>query len=229
MDILTWLIGKRCQKISSFGGLYLFKPENAPVGAPARCTDGCPVERQCPYSAIRIYIDEHTSPGDFIKPILNPTEESKWEALRAGPYGRCVYHCDNDVVDHQVVNMELEGGVTVAFTMCGFTADISRSLKIMGTNGELRAHMETNEIEVHDFVTHNHQVINAATGLGHGGGDDGLLHTFARLVRSVDPAERLHSLSSAAISVQSHLMAFAAERSRLEKRVIDLEEFERLV
>ena len=76
MDILTWLIGKRCQKISSFGGLYLFKPENAPVGAPARCTDGCPVERQCPYSAIRIYIDEHTSPGDFIKQILNPTEES---------------------------------------------------------------------------------------------------------------------------------------------------------
>jgi predicted dehydrogenase len=227
MDILAWLIDKRCLRISSFGSLHLFKPENAPTGAPNRCSDGCPVERQCPYSAIRIYIDEHSAWGDFIKPVMDPTEESKWAALREGPYGRCVYRCDNDVVDHQVVNMEFEGDVTVAFTMCGFTADISRSLKIMGTKGELRAHMEANEIEVRDFVTLNRQVIHPATGLGHGGGDDNLLHSFARLVRSIDPAERLHPLTSASISVQSHLMAFAAERSRLEKRVIDLNEFER--
>ena len=229
MDILVWLIGKRCQKIASFGGLHLFKPENAPVGAPSRCTDGCPVERQCPYSAIRIYIEEHQSWGDFIKPVMDPTEESKWEALREGPYGRCVYRCDNDVVDHQVISMEFEGGVTVAFTMCGFTADISRSMKIMGTKGELRAHMETNEIEVRDFVTLNRQVIHTATGVGHGGGDDGLLHTFSRLVRSTDPVERLHSLTSASVSVQSHLMAFASERARLEKRVIDLQEFARQI
>lgn len=227
MDILAWLIGKRCLKVSSFGSLHLFKPENAPIGAPARCTDGCPVERQCPYSAIRIYIDEHSSWGDFITPIMDPTEESRWTALREGPFGRCVYFCDNDVVDHQVVNMEFEDDITVAFTMCGFTADISRSLKIMGTKGELRAHMEANEIEVRDFVTLNRHVIRPVIGLGHGGGDDYLLHSFARLVRSLDPVDRSHSLTSAAISVQSHLMAFAAERSRLEKRVIDLEEFER--
>jgi predicted dehydrogenase len=226
MDILAWLIGKRCQKISSFGSLHLFKPENAPSGAPARCTDGCPVERQCPYSAIRIYIDEHTDWGDFIKPVMDPTEESKFAALREGPYGRCVYHCDNDVVDNQVVNMEFEGGITVAFTMCGFTAEICRTLKIMGTKGELRGHMEANEIEVRDFVTLNRKVIHTSTGSGHGGGDDGLLHTFARLVRSADPTERLHSLTSAATSVQSHLMAYAAESSRLEKRVIDLDEYE---
>jgi len=229
MDILAWLIGKRCQKISSFGSLHLFKPENAPAGAPARCTDGCPVERLCPYSAIRIYIDEHTDWGDFIRPVMNPAEESKWDALREGPYGRCVYHCDNDVVDHQVVNMEFEGGITVAFTMCGFTADISRSLKIMGTKGELRAHMENNEIEVRDFVTLNRQVIHTATGFGHGGGDDGLLHTFAKMVRSTDPAERMQSLTSASASLQSHLMAFAAEHSRLDKRVVDLDEFERQI
>ena len=225
MDILAWLIGKQCQKIASFGSLYLFRPENAPTGAPARCTDGCPVERQCPYSAIRIYMEEHTDWGDFIRPVMNPAEEDKLTALREGPYGRCVYHCDNDVVDHQVVNMEFEGGITVAFTMCGFTADISRSLKIMGTNGELRAHMENNEIEVRDFVTHNRQVIHTATGMGHGGGDDGLLHNFVRMVRSTDLTERLQSLTSASASVQSHLMAFAAERSRLDKRVIDLDEF----
>lgn len=229
MDILAWLIGKRCQKIASFGDLHLFKPENAPLGAPARCTDGCPVERQCPYSAIRIYIEEHPDPGDWIRPNDKPTEQSKWEALREGPYGRCVYRCDNDVVDHQVISMEFEGGVTVAFTMCGFTADISRSLKIMGTTGELRAHMEANEIEIRDFVTHNRQVIHPATGFGHGGGDDGLLFTFARLVRSIDPAERLHSLTSASVSVQSHLMAFAAEEARLEKRVVDLEEYTRQI
>jgi predicted dehydrogenase len=225
MDILVWLIGKRCLKIASFGSLNLFKPEKAPTGAPARCTDGCPVERQCPYSAIRIYIEEHPDPGDFIRPGMTATGEAKWEALRTGPYGRCVYRCDNDVVDHQVISMEFDGGITVAFTMCGFTADISRSMKIMGTMGELRAHMESNEIEVHDFITHNRQVIHPATGLGHGGGDDGLLHTFASKVRSLVPADRLNALTSASISVQSHMMAFAAEAARLEKRVVDLEEF----
>jgi len=96
----------------------------------------------------------------------------------------------------------------------------------MGTKGELRAHMENNEIEVREFVTLNRQVIHTATGLGHGGGDDGLLHTFAGLVRSTDINERLQSLTSASVSVQSHLMAFAAERSRLEKRVVGLEEFD---
>ncbi len=227
LDILTWLMGKPCQRLASFGSLHLFKAENAPAGSTVRCTDGCAIERQCPYSALRIYIDEQNWFGAAI--TLDPTEENKLKALREGPYGRCVYHCDNDVVDHQVVNLEFAGGATAVFTMCAFTHEISRTLKVMGTHGELRAHMERNEVEVHDFVTRQRSVIHTASGAGHGGGDEGLLHTFARLVRSTDPVERANPLSSASVSVHSHLMAFAAEKSRLEGKVINLTEYEQKI
>ena len=225
LDILVWLVGKPALKVSSFGGLHLFKAENAPPGSTARCTDGCAVERQCPYSALRIYIDERNWFGDVI--ALDPTNENKLKALKEGPYGRCVYRCDNDVVDHQVVNIEFAGGATVMFSMCAFTHEISRTLKVMGTLGEVRASMELNQVEVHNFVTGTRQVIHTATGAGHGGGDEGLMHTFTRLVRSNDPAERANSLTSAEVSLQSHLLAFAAEQSRLEQRVIDLPEYTR--
>ena len=71
--------------------------------------------------------------------------------MREGPYGRCVYHCDNDVVDHQVVNMEFENEVTAVFTMCAFTNEMGRTIKLMGTEGEIRGHMEKNQIELIEF------------------------------------------------------------------------------
>lgn len=225
LDILVWLMGKPVKKVSSFGGLYLFKPENAPAGSTARCTDGCAVERQCPYSALRIYIDERNWFGDVI--VLDPTNENKLKALRTGPYGRCVYRCDNDVVDHQVVNLEFDGGVTATFNMCAFTHEISRTLKIMGTHGELRANMELSEVEVHDFVHNTRQVIHTASGAGHGGGDEGLLHTFTSLVRSPNALERSNPLTSIHVSVQSHLLAFAAEKSRREQIMVDMEAYTR--
>ena len=127
MDILTWLLGKRCKAVSSFGGTQLFKAERAPEGAALRCLDGCKAKENCPFDAEKIYI---TSPktgrvhGDsWITSVLSVenTVESTYKALREGPYGRCVYHCDNDVVDHQQTNLLMEDGSTVSFTMCAFT------------------------------------------------------------------------------------------------------------
>ena len=116
MDIFTWLLGKKCRSVSSFGGTWLFRPERALEGAALRCLDGCQVKEACPFDAEKIYI---TSPktgrarGDsWITSVLSVenTVESTYRALREGPYGRCVYQCDNDVVDHQVVNMEFASG-----------------------------------------------------------------------------------------------------------------------
>ncbi len=222
MDILLWLVDADCEKLSSFGELSYFKEENAPKGAPLRCTDGCPVERSCPYSAPQHYLTDNL---DWLTTTIsmNTSLMEREKALREGPYGRCVFHCDNNVVDHQVVNIEFNNGVTAAFTMCAFTADTSRTIKLMGTQGEIRGHMEKNEIEIRDFVSGKTELMTIETNTSdvHGGGDAGIMEDFVNLVESGSK----ESLTSADISLQSHLMSFAAEQSRLEHKVISLDEF----
>jgi predicted dehydrogenase len=223
MDILIWLAGSSCSKISSFGSLKHFKAENMPKGAPERCLEGCPAENECPYYAPRLYLTEDTGwPTSVISE--DTSMEARTHALLEGPYGRCVYRCGNNVVDHQVAAMEFENGVTAAFTMCGFTGDISRTIKLMGTRGEIRGHFEKNEIEILDFASGSRNVISLKKpDQGrHGGGDYGLMRNFLALVRSSDSSK---SLTSAAESVQSHFMAFAAEKSRLEGRTIVMKEY----
>ncbi len=223
MDIILWLAGSDCTRLSSFGSLTHFKEENAPVGAPERCLQGCPSEKECPYYAPKIYLtDKTTWPTSVISSDLSI--EGRLKALQNGPYGRCVYHCDNDVVDHQVVNMEFENGVTAAFTMCAFTNEMSRTLKLMGTKGEIRAHMEKNQIEVIEFGASKKVTIDLNIGVdihGHGGGDERLMSDFISLIRE----DNINGLTSAKNSVQSHLMAFAAEKSRVEGTVINMQEY----
>ena len=226
MDILLWLAGADCRSISSFGSLTHFKAENAPAGAPLRCLDGCPVADTCPFYAPKFYLTGKTGwPMSTISDDVSM--EALTKALEEGPYGRCVYHCDNDVVDHQVVNIEFANEVTAAFTMCAFTNDVSRTLKLMGTRGEIRGIVDRDqtEIEIVDFSTQTHRRITFSgegEAQGHGGGDFGIMRNFVRLIQSEGQPQ---SLTSAALAVQSHLMAFAAEESRLTRSVINLAEF----
>ncbi|NOU88560.1 gfo/Idh/MocA family oxidoreductase [Paenibacillus sp. LMG 31460] len=225
MDILLWLADANCTKIASFGSLTHFLKENAPKGAPKMCLDGCPVQDECPYYAPKIYIERDDWINKVFRTIVSSdsSDEGVLHALKEGPYGRCVYHCDNDVVDHQVVNMEFDNGVTVAFTMSAFTFEGGRSLKLMGSNGQIRADMERNEIEITSFLTGEKELIHLESPQeGHGGGDEGIMEDFVRLVRQDGNAA---GLTSAHVSVQSHLMAFAAEKSRLENCVIQMDEF----
>lgn len=224
MDILLWLAESECKSISSFGSLMHFKKENAPSGAPDRCLDGCPADMECPYYAPKQYLTDNTDwPASVIS---NDTSlEARTNALKTGPYGRCVYKCDNNVVDHQVVNIEFENGVTAAFTMCAFTYECSRTIKLMGTKGEIRGTMEKDEIEIIDFNTGRRDTIKLKKSVyGHSGGDFGIMRNFVRMVRD---NELNNGLTSADVSVQSHLMAFAAEKSRLEGKVISLSEYEK--
>ena len=219
MDIILWLMGKRCQKMQSFGSLRHFTSENAPEGAPQRCLDGCPHAETCPYYAPKLYMDMNRTgwPVDVI--TTDMSLEGRRKALEEGPYGRCVYHCDNDVVDRQVVNLEFEGGAVANFTMTGLSADFSRQLKIFGTQGQIQADMGTKEIVLHRFGQEK-QIIPLDMGTeasGHGGGDYGILRDFLSILRSGG-----ESRTSAAVSLQSHLICFAAERSRKENIVVDL-------
>lgn len=222
MDILLWLAGADCVNLSSFGSLTQFKKENAPVGAPKRCMDGCPVERECPYSAIKVYLGENIGwPVDVITKDLSL--EGRKAALRNGPYGRCVYQCDNNVVDHQVVNLEFANEVTAVFTMCAFTK-LGRTIKLMGSKGEIRGDMEKNEIEITDFTNFDKiELIKLSPSAhGHGGGDYNIMQDYVKLLQEDTKSIGRTSVS---ISVQSHLMAFAAEEARLQKKVINLKAY----
>ena len=219
MDIILWLMGKQCQRVQSFGSLRHFTPENAPKGAPLRCLDGCPHAENCPYYAPKLYMDMNRTgwPVDVITTDLSL--EGRRKALEEGPYGRCVYHCDNDVVDRQVVNLEFEGGAVANFTMTGLSADFSRQLKIFGTKGQIQADMATREIVLHRFGEEKkHIPVDMGTeASGHGGGDYGILRDFFAVLRNGG-----ESRTSAAVSLQSHLICFAAERSREDHTVAEL-------
>lgn len=222
LDILHWLIGADCVNMSSFGELSHFKEENAPSGAPLRCLDGCKYKNECAYFAPKLYLTENTDwPTSAIS--NDHSYEARVKALKEGPYGRCVYHCDNNVVDHQVVNMEFANGVTVAFTMCGFTNEISRTIKLMGTKGEIRGAMEKNEIEVKEFATGITDVMHIQeTDSGHSGGDDSIMKDFISLLQAED-TDVDYCIDD---SVHSHIMAFAAEKSRAEKKVVNMTEYQ---
>lgn len=221
MDMLYWLIGSECEKVSSFGALSHFRKENAPEGATKRCMDGCLVESECPYSAVKLYLNERDAwPQNVVS--LDNTLEARMKAIKEGPYGRCVYHCDNDVVDHQVVSMEFENKVTVAFTMTAFTREVSRTFHIMGTEGELSGNSKTNEIEIRNFsgkteIIHPPQVQGS-----HGGADFIMMQNF---IKQVEGRHSTEGRTSAMESAHSHMIVFAAEESRTRNQTIYMKSF----
>ncbi|ARC85498.1 hypothetical protein U732_1283 [Clostridium argentinense CDC 2741] len=220
MDILLWLVGSPCRKIASFGELSYFKKERKPEGAGDRCVE-CSIEDKCPYSAVKLYYNNVGRwPTTAIVEIQTIDEVKK--AVAKGPYGRCVYNCDNNVVDHQSTILEFENNITATFNLSAFTNQVNRTLKIMGTKGEIRAIDSKNEIEVQLFDTNERKVVNPKqiTG-GHGGGDTGIMEDFISLILS----NKGKALTSANVSVQSHMMAFAAEESRLADKVVNMKDY----
>lgn len=213
-----------CIAVSSFGSLKHFRAENTPAGAYDRCLS-CGVEPTCRFSAKKIYIDRlakgHTGwPVNVVVP--DPTQESLLAAIRTGPYGRCVYLCDNDVVDNQVVNMAFAGGQTATFTMTAFTDAAGRQTRIFGTRGQLTG--DSRVIFVFDFLTDETTTIDTGaadgdiTG-GHGGGDYNLMRRFVEAARHNDQDLLL---TGADETLASHRIVFAAERARTENRVVSL-------
>ena len=225
LDWIRYMMGVSCRRVASFGSLKHFRREEAPQGAAERCLD-CGVEPTCPYSALKIYVRDRLERGHLGWPLdvltPQPTRESVLEALRTGPYGRCVYACDNDVVDHQIVSMEFAGGRTATFTMTAFNRGGDRKTRIFGTRGEVYG--DGTKITHYDFLTDKTQEIDTEapdpTILGgHGGGDYGLMHSFVAAIAKGDPGL---VLSGPQETLESHLIVFAAEKARTTGRVVSV-------
>ena len=232
MDILRWLAGSRCLRLSSYGSLDWFRAKNAPDPEAVRCLDGCSCKDACPYDCEKIYID---SPKTGIRAghsgwpcnvvAIQPTEEKLYEALRTGPYGRCVYRCDNNVADHQTVHMEFEGGITASFTLSAFTENCYRTLRATGSAGELEGNMAENTICLRLFGQPEQIIRLDALDdrfAGHGGGDFRMMDSLCQLLQGSDS----QALTSIDASVESHVMAMAAEYSRLHRgESVELDSF----
>lgn len=213
-DILRWLIDEPSEKIQCFGNLSWFKEENAPEGSTERCMDGCTVEKSCPFSALQIYFRDRKRLYVFDL----PEDTGKWDKiilknLQKTNYGRCVYRMDNDQPDHLTVNILFNKNITASFSMEAFTSYEGRATRIMGTKGDIVGNMET--YTVTDFKTGRETCWSMKTDF-HGGGDHRLMKDWVQAVGHHDP--RILS-STIDVSVESHLMAFAAERSRLNQTI----------
>ena len=227
LDLLLWLTGAHCTKVSAFGSLSYFRENNAPAGSADRCSR-CPVAESCRFEARKMYLPVLGQwPADIV--CLEQSEEALMEALKTGPYGRCVFRCDNDVCDHMSIAMEFDNGVTATFSLNGQTSACHRHIHIMCEDGELLADDATSQITLRRHVSSQadsfeEKVIHIRTNRsGHGGGDAGILNDFTDgLLQNASD-----SRSSISRSTESHLMAFAMEESRLTGKVVDLEQYKK--
>ena len=216
IDFLLWLTKTRCRKLTSFGSLRWFKSTNAPEGSAHRCID-CQVESQCPFSAVDLYRIRRDWIANFDVPQGKNIDEVIEEELEQGLYGRCIYHCDNDVVDHQIVSMEMESEVTINFSMDIFTLEDHRATQICLTEGEIEGdetqikvrRFRGGEETIYDFSDIKHKPF-------HAGADLDLMNDFIEAIQT----EGKYLRTSIDLSVESHRICFEAERSRKEKRTI---------
>jgi predicted dehydrogenase len=268
LDILYWLVGRPALRLSSFGSLSWYRPENAPADAPARCLDGCPHAKECLWEADSLYgsgsrvlgvghraenplvraassmaisgtrvlrgigraipglssLGEWKSwPASAMTSDFSP--EAKERALREGPYGRCIYRCGNDQPDHEAVSIEFDGGLTATMTVQGLSNLDGRTIRVDGSEGTIEGRFtyagERLEYWDHRRMRRHLLYRKGLTGDAHGGGDAGLISSFVdSLVEGGGEA-----LTSARASLESHLMGFAAEKARLDGRVVSLDEF----
>lgn len=221
LDLLQYFAGSRCKSVSSMGSLFYFKKENRPEGSAERCLE-CKLMETCPHSAKKVYIDlwkelgspENAWPMNVVTDAFPLTEEKIWSALQTSPYGRCVFACDNDVVDNQTAIMQFENGITATLKMEAFVKYGGRQIRFFGSDGELEFRGEENKIYLRKYFGENQEwkLTDLTNDLaGHGGGDhrmiDRLYELLAKGSRDAD--------TSLEKSVESHYMAIAAEESRL--------------
>ncbi len=232
LDVISWLMDEPCQSVASYGELSHFTAANAPAGAPARCTDGCPVAATCQYNATLYAANQRGWLAHVYDQEAGASTEQINAWLATSPWGRCVYRCDNTAVDHQVVAMRFGGGSTATFTMTAF--DSGRDLEIYGTKGHLRAgdnyRQHTGaDILISEHGTGNVTKFNVSTMVGgydgHGGGDSGLMLALHDEMMKADAADMHSSIHR---SVESHLIGYAAEHARKTDTAVDLATFRKL-
>lgn len=223
LDIMRWIANKPAKTVSAYGNLKWFKLENAPVGSTERCVEGCKVERECPFSAIKVYYEQKKRIH-----VLDVPEDAALqgpailERLKTSNYGRCVYRMKNDQPDHYTSIFQFSNGILATFGLEAFTAWEARKTRVMFSMGEVEG--DNDLIKVTDFRTKEVTTWKASeqkefNNSGHGGGDHGLMQNF---VQAVAQNNRALLTSTIDASIESHIMGFMAETSRKNGKSMDI-------
>jgi predicted dehydrogenase len=223
LDLLVHLTGRRAVKVASFGSLNYFRKENCPPDAPEFCLDGCPHADSCPYDVLKIYFNEETDPAYIRQMGVVESKGQLLELMKSNDFGRCVFQCDNNVVDNQVVQLELEGGIHVSFTMCGHNGIERRMTKISMTNGEIEYTGMGPEIRATRFEPHMVDDITLHIKGTHGGGDRAIMDNFIDAIVTGDKGNLLTPMRD---SLEGHLLVFAAEEARRQCKVVHVRDYE---
>ncbi|KAK7077007.1 hypothetical protein SK128_015738 [Halocaridina rubra] len=230
VDLIAFLMGsQKCVKVSSFGSLHHFRKENKPAGASSRCLE-CKVEALCPYSAKKVYLDPKPSkprwPMNAVCDIEDPPEAyltRLTESVRTGRYGKCVYGADNNVCDNQVVNFEFSDGATATLTMIAFSEHVcEKKAQIYGTRGQLMwDEAKGHVVEHYDFLTKTtkiHTCEMSPPGWDHAGADYYMMKAF---VEAVATGNNSLIVTGPKVSLETHLLTFAAEHSRTSGKIVN--------
>jgi predicted dehydrogenase len=219
IDFISWLFSEPCVRVSSVGSLKYFRPENAPEGSAQRCTDGCQIVESCLYSALRMYVNAPLDGWPARDICAVHTHEEHLNAVATGPYGNCVWHAGNDVVDHQVVLMEFSGGATAACTLTGFSSTNGRRTRLQGTHGEMLFDEANGTIMVKRFDENEEVIIGINQPVSYHPEDQDIVDDWLSSV--------LFSTSvvvDATEALRTHAVVFAAEISRKERRTVEMSE-----
>ena len=225
-DLLAHVIGKKAKRIASFGALKHFRKENCPEGAPKFCLDGCKHYHTCPYHVLKLYFEADTDQAYLRQMGVVKDKDHLRELLAKNRFGKCVFQTDNDVVDHQTVQVEFEDDVHVAFTMCGHNGLERRISKYSMTNGEIHCDTTNFEIKVYSFEPTLEETIKVPAGGTHGGGDRAIMDNFVDAIETGDKSNLLTPIKD---SLEGHLMVFAAEEARTAGTVVDIRDYEERV
>jgi predicted dehydrogenase len=222
LDLIAWFhSGARPAKVTSYGSLSQFREARAPVGSGTRCLTDCKIEADCVYSAKKLYVDRPLW-GTYVWPRyvdgVRWSDEEKLESLRAdNPFGRCVWRCDNDIVDHQAVLIEFDDGSTAVHNLVGATAKACRTVHITGTKGEIQGVLEDGAFVIRrpalpgeGMLFREERVEISVSNDMHGGGDLRLVEDFVRVVRGDAESRFSTSLEN---SIVGHMLGFRADRS----------------
>ncbi|MCC6239947.1 MAG: Gfo/Idh/MocA family oxidoreductase [Phycisphaerales bacterium] len=219
IDYTSYLVNQPCLSVMSYGHLSFFTRANAPAGSGERCT-ACAIEPTCEFTAIKQYVQGDRTQWPAAIVSADHSYEAHLQAIKTGPYGRCVWKCDNDVVDHQVVAMQFADDITVTFTMTGFSHGLGRQIRVHGTKGELR--LVNEQLTMYTFATGDTQTITFGEEAGsHGGGDQRVVREWLLALHSRDDSQ---IVANAQESLKTHTIVFAAEQSRRQGRVVKIAE-----
>ena len=218
IDLIAWFMDSPCESVSSVGSLKYFNKENAPEGATPYCMGGCKAKKNCPYDAEALYITDPFYKAKFIKymgrTLTGKAKNSKADiknAIRSGDYGRCVFMCDNNVCDNQLVTMKFKNGAFAVLNMNGFSNKMFRESHIIGTKGELYG--SGTKLKMHTFGGRTTNVNTGALKVsGHVEGDMRIVSGFVKLV--CGETTDLTDITTIDATMISHNIALAAEESR---------------